>query len=74
MKPTKKIVLKRSVKEAKKYDASKDEMGNVLPEADVVTFTGSKKTQDRKRKLYNLEKKLSGLRGRLKGALDKRKK
>ena len=62
--PDKKIVIKKKPKvKAKKYDASKDEMGNLLPEAEVRTYTGSeaaqrmKRNQDKRRDRRNRIKK-----------------
>jgi len=54
--PDKKIKVRKKGTEGVKYDESKDKMGNVLPEAEVVTYTGSaavqamKKRQDKRRK------------------------
>ena len=54
--PNHKMKVRKKGTEGVKYDESKDKMGNVLPEAEVVTYTGSaavqamKKRQDKRRK------------------------
>lgn len=66
------IVVKKKGVDAVKYSPSKNLMGNVLPEAEVVGFTGSEKTQERKKKLYNAQKKLASLRNKLRSRISKR--
>lgn len=68
----KKIVVRRKGKKAKAYDANKHGMGNVLPEAEVVAFTGSERVQKFKKKLYNAQKAIGNARGSVEKVLKRR--
>lgn len=72
MSEDKKIIVRKRKKRPVKYNAAKHGMGNVLPEAEVVTFTGDAKTRARKKKLYEAGKKVRNFGDKIRGIISRR--
>ena len=68
----KKIILRKKKQQPVVYDESLNGYGNLLPEAEIVAYTGSPAAQklkrwldEKRKKIANAKKKVSGLRMRM---------